>query len=67
MCRVNTPTGFLKSPYWWCLELDRYAVDGKLFQPSWMAQGPVCEKPPFKKASCDLQILIVDPTIHSSD
>ncbi|KAL0024778.1 hypothetical protein WJX79_006125 [Trebouxia sp. C0005] len=47
--RVNTPPGFQKSPYWWGLELDRYAVDGKLFQPSWMAQGPVCEKPPSKK------------------
>ncbi|DBA86659.1 TPA: hypothetical protein ACH3X1_005123 [Trebouxia sp. C0004] len=47
--RVSTPAGFQKSPYWWGLELDRYAVDGKLFQPSWMAQGHVCEKPPSKK------------------
>lgn len=51
-CRVNSPVGFHKSPYWWGLELDRYAVDGILFQPSWMAEGPVCERPPSKSVSC---------------
>lgn len=47
--RLTPPKDFLKSPYWWGLEMDRYAVDAPMFCPDWMAEGPVCTKATKKR------------------
>ncbi|KAL3145359.1 hypothetical protein ABBQ38_001613 [Trebouxia sp. C0009 RCD-2024] len=35
--RISSPPGFPKSPYWWALQMDRYALDANPYCPHWMS------------------------------